>query len=93
MSGIIATDRGSVRSGIHSHHGRNDSITGSIGMQVGSAIPGVSGRVSRRGSGWGEIVDSEDTGDETQREESDKDADGKEHTGEKSAAEKDKKEC
>ncbi|EZF29366.1 hypothetical protein TMEN_3929 [Trichophyton mentagrophytes] len=78
MSGIIATDRGSVRSGIHSHHGRNDSITGSIGMQVGSAIPGASGRVSRRGSGWGEIVDSEDTGDETQREESDKDANGKE---------------
>ncbi|KAM5469756.1 hypothetical protein MauCBS54593_004310 [Microsporum audouinii] len=94
MSGIIAPDRGSVRSGIHSHHGRNDSITGSIGMQVGGTISGATGRVSRRGSGWGEIVDSEDTGDETQREESVTGdiTDGKEKMGEK-PAEKDKKEC
>ncbi|KAK2877081.1 hypothetical protein FQN49_001434 [Arthroderma sp. PD_2] len=95
MSGIIAPDRGSVRSGMHSHHGRNDSVTGSIGMQVGGTIPGPTGRVSRRGSGWGEIVDSEDTGDETQREESDTSGDitdSKEKISEK-PAEKDKKEC
>ncbi|KAF3491978.1 uncharacterized protein GIQ15_01495 [Arthroderma uncinatum] len=94
MSGIIAPDRGSVRSGMHSHHGRNDSVTGSIGMQVGGIIPGATGRVSRRGSGWGEIVDSEDTGDETQREGSDTSGDitdSKEKISDK-PAEKDKKE-
>ncbi|KAK2748753.1 hypothetical protein FQN57_000334 [Myotisia sp. PD_48] len=68
-SGVAATDRGSVRSGFQSHHGRNDSITGSIGAQVSGSLPGGTGRVSRRGSGWGEIVDSDDTGDETPREE------------------------
>lgn len=55
-----AGDAGSVKSSRHSYHGRNDSTTGSIGGvvsgQVGPVMPGVaSGRVSRRGSGWGEL--------------------------------------
>lgn len=60
-------DGGSMRSGLLSH-GRNDSITGSIG---GHASPLTSpremppqGRISRRNSGWGEVneedIDSED---------------------------------
>lgn len=67
-SGIIMpTDRGSVRSGLQSNHGRNDSVPGSVGIQVGgSSIPGATGRMSRRSSGWGEIVDSEDNEDEVQ---------------------------
>lgn len=69
-SGVLPADRGSVRSGLQPHHGRNDSINGSIGAQVaGSSITGVTGRMSRRSSGWGEIIDSEDT-DDNQHEES-----------------------
>ncbi|KAK2753908.1 hypothetical protein FQN54_007267 [Arachnomyces sp. PD_36] len=52
-------DSGSVRSGLH---GRNDSYAGSTGGGVSSPLnspaPGTistSGRVSRRGSGWGEV--------------------------------------
>lgn len=62
-----AGDGGSMRSGLLGH-GRNDSITGSIG---GHASPLTSprelppqGRISRRNSGWGEVneedIDSED---------------------------------
>lgn len=60
-------DGGSTRSGLLGH-GRNDSVTGSIG---GHASPLSSprelplpGRISRRNSGWGEVneedIDSED---------------------------------
>ena len=59
-------DGGSIRSGIPGH-GRNDSVTGSIG---GHASPLASprevpsqGKISRRNSGWGEVneedIDSE----------------------------------
>lgn len=62
-----AGDGGSTRSGLLGH-GRNDSVTGSIG---GHASPLASprelplpGRISRRNSGWGEVneedIDSED---------------------------------
>jgi hypothetical protein len=61
-----AGDGGSTRSGLLGH-GRNDSVTGSIG---GHASPLTSprelpqGRISRRNSGWGEVneedIDSED---------------------------------
>ncbi|KAL1957162.1 hypothetical protein VTO42DRAFT_6305 [Malbranchea cinnamomea] len=52
-------DRGSIRSGWLSHHTRNDSTTGATGIQ---------GRMSRRGSGWGEIPgnDDEDENENTQ---------------------------
>ncbi|KAK2803996.1 hypothetical protein FQN50_006802 [Emmonsiellopsis sp. PD_5] len=53
-------DASSVRSGFNSHHGRNDSTTGSI------AVPGAPGRVSRRGSGWGEVPSTNDSEDEAQ---------------------------
>ncbi|KAK2745932.1 hypothetical protein FQN55_006004 [Onygenales sp. PD_40] len=53
-------DTSSVRSGFNSHHGRNDSTTGSI------AVPGAPGRVSRRGSGWGEVPSANDSEDEAQ---------------------------
>lgn len=51
-------DGGSVRSGLLSH-GRNDSITGSIGghgspLASPREIP-PTGRISRRNSGWGEV--------------------------------------
>ena len=57
----IAGDGGSVRSGLISH-GRNDSITRSIGglANADSGLPSprempAPGRVSRRNSGWGEV--------------------------------------
>ena len=56
-----AGDGGSVRSGLISH-GRNDSITRSIGglANADSSLPSPrevpsQGRVSRRNSGWGEV--------------------------------------
>ncbi|MCJ1358279.1 MAG: hypothetical protein MMC33_008278 [Icmadophila ericetorum] len=59
-------DGGSVRSGLVSH-GRNDSITGSIGGMAAAGSPlaspkeaSMQGRVSRRNSEWGE-VDEEDS--------------------------------
>ncbi|KAI9815137.1 MAG: hypothetical protein M1827_002980 [Pycnora praestabilis] len=68
-------DGGSIRSGLLGH-GRNDSITGSIGGMAGPSSPlagprdagGVQGRISRRNSGWGEVseensdADKEDEG-------------------------------
>lgn len=65
-------DGGSVRSGLIGH-GRNDSITGSIGGYANAASPLASprempsqGRISRRNSGWGEVneeeIDSENEG-------------------------------
>lgn len=54
------TDGGSVRSGLVGH-GRNDSITGSIGGLATATGPLTSpreireGRISRRNSGWGEV--------------------------------------
>lgn len=59
-------DGGSVRSGLLSH-GRNDSITGSIGGLATATSPLASprelreGRMSRRNSGWGEV--NEEHGD------------------------------
>lgn len=64
-------DGGSVRSGLIGH-GRNDSITGSIGGHANAASPLASprempsqGRISRRNSGWGE-VNEEDIDSETE---------------------------
>jgi hypothetical protein len=66
-------DGGSVRSG-QVGHGRNDSITGSIGGMASAGSPLASpkempgtGRVSRRNSGWGEVDEAkdEDGDDET----------------------------
>lgn len=65
-------DGGSVRSGLIGH-GRNDSVTGSIGGHANAASPLASprempsqGRISRRNSGWGEVneedIDSEAEG-------------------------------
>ena len=78
ISGTGAGDTGSVRSGLH---GRNDSYAGStnggISSPLNSPVPGVgstSGRVSRRGSGWGEV-----TGDD----EDDDDNDGSDEKGKK----------
>lgn len=58
---VNTLDGASVRSGLVGH-GRNDSITGSIGgigaMSSPLASPrdlGLAGRVSRRSSGWGEV--------------------------------------
>lgn len=61
-------DGGSVRSGLLGH-GRNDSITGSIGGVAGGANAGspitspvptsATGRVSRGGSGWREVPGEE----------------------------------
>ena len=48
-------DRGSIRSGRLSHHVRNDSSTGTIGIQ---------GRMSRRSSGWGEIPGEDEENEE-----------------------------
>ena len=69
-------DGGSMRSGLLGH-GRNDSITGSIGGHGNTGSPLASprevpsqGRISRRNSGWGEVneedisSDEEDTGSE-----------------------------
>lgn len=55
-------DGASVRSGLVGH-GRNDSITGSIGgMASPLASPrdvGMTGRISRRSSGWGEVSEED----------------------------------
>ena len=58
-------DGASVRSGLVGH-GRNDSITGSIGgigsMSSPLASPrdlGMTGRISRRNSGWGEVSEED----------------------------------
>lgn len=63
-------DGGSVRSGLLGH-GRNDSITGSIG---GHASPLASprevqhpGRISRRNSGWGEVNEEDIDSDKEQQ--------------------------
>lgn len=53
-----AADRGSIRSGRLSHHVRNDSSTGTTGIQ---------GRMSRRSSGWGEIPTDEVDNDNENR--------------------------
>lgn len=59
-------DGASVRSGLNSHHARNDSAAASIsGGIIGSPLASpvvsqtLSGRVSRRSSGWGGIPDDE----------------------------------
>ena len=61
-----AGDGGSIRSGLVGH-GRNDSITGSIGGIASTSSPLVSprefstpGRISRRNSEWGEVGDAEE---------------------------------
>ena len=63
-----AGDGGSTRSGLLGH-GRNDSVTGSIGGHTSSPLASprelpLPGRISRRNSGWGEVneedIDSED---------------------------------
>jgi len=58
-------DGASVRSGLVGH-GRNDSITGSIGGIGGMTSPlasprdvGMTGRISRRSSGWGEVSEED----------------------------------
>ncbi|KMU88678.1 LOW QUALITY PROTEIN: hypothetical protein CIHG_06618 [Coccidioides immitis H538.4] len=61
-SGVGIADRSSIRSGLQSHHARNDSATGSIsGITANSYLPNGPGRISRRSSGWGEIPGSEDS--------------------------------
>lgn len=67
-----AGDTGSVRSGLH---GRNDSYAGSTGGGICSplASPGpgtisTSGRVSRRGSGWGEVTGDDDDDEDDEKE-------------------------
>lgn len=54
-----------MRSGLVGH-GRNDSITGSIGGIGGMTSPlasprdvGMTGRISRRSSGWGEVSEED----------------------------------
>ena len=66
-------DGGSVRSGLVSH-GRNDSITKSIGGLPNVDSPLASprevpsqGRVSRRSSGWGEVNEEDIDGDDNDR--------------------------
>ena len=66
-------DGGSVRSGLVSH-GRNDSITRSIGGLPNVDSPLASprempsqGRVSRRSSGWGEVNEEDIDGDDNER--------------------------
>ncbi len=59
-------DGGSVRSGLPGH-GRNDSITGSIGG-AGSPLASprdvtLPGRISRRSSGWGEVSEENSDAD------------------------------
>lgn len=66
-------DRGSIRSGLQSHHTRNNSATGSLTsgpLATGGSTyaPTTQGRISRRSSGWGEVPDTEDE-TETPREE------------------------
>lgn len=59
-----------MRSGLLGH-GRNDSITGSIGGLANSGSPLASprevpsqGRISRRNSGWGEVNEEDIPSDE-----------------------------
>ncbi|KAL6714848.1 hypothetical protein ACLMJK_007108 [Lecanora helva] len=66
----VAGDGGSVRSGL-AGHGRNDSITRSIGGIAGAenTLPSPrevmsQERVSRRNSGWGEVNEEEQEGKE-----------------------------
>ncbi|KAM0795082.1 hypothetical protein BDR22DRAFT_625170 [Usnea florida] len=70
-AGKNAGDGGSVRSGLVSH-GRNDSITRSIGGLASVDSPLASprevplqGRISRRNSGWGEVNEEEMDADDT----------------------------
>jgi len=63
-------DGGSMRSGLLGH-GRNDSITGSIGGFANTGNPLASprevpsqGRISRRNSGWGEVNEEDIPSDE-----------------------------
>ncbi|OJJ44794.1 hypothetical protein ASPZODRAFT_121247 [Penicilliopsis zonata CBS 506.65] len=70
-----ATDGASIKSGIYSHT-RNDSVAASVTGWISSSLPGptnnISGRVSRRSSGWGEIPGVEgDRRGEQDEEESD----------------------
>ena len=65
-----AGDGGSTRSGLLGH-GRNDSITGSIGGHGNTGSPLASprevpsqGRISRRNSGWGEVNEEDIPSDE-----------------------------
>jgi len=58
-------DGASIRSGAPSHS-RNDSTAASI-TGVSSPLALASGRVSRRGSGWGEITGDEDEEDRAER--------------------------
>ena len=66
-------DGGSMRSGLIGH-GRNDSITGSIGGIAASSplaspreIPQAQGKLSRRNSGWGEVNEEDIPSDEETR--------------------------
>ncbi|CAD6574990.1 MAG: hypothetical protein ASARMPRED_007015 [Alectoria sarmentosa] len=69
----IPGDGGSVRSGLVSH-GRNDSITKSIGGLASVDSPLASpreaplqGRISRRNSGWGEVNEEDMDADDNDR--------------------------
>lgn len=73
-------DGGSMRSGLIGH-GRNDSITGSIGGIAASSplaspreVPQAQGKLSRRNSGWGEVNEEDIPSDEETRS-----VDGKHH--------------
>ncbi|KAL8827127.1 MAG: hypothetical protein Q9191_003375 [Dirinaria sp. TL-2023a] len=75
----IGGDNGSMRSGLLGH-GRNDSITGSIGGHATTGSPlasprdvPVQGKVSRRNSGWGE-VNEEDIASDDEETDADKKA-------------------
>ena len=66
-------DGGSMRSGLIGH-GRNDSITGSIGGIAASSplaspreVPQAPGKLSRRNSGWGEVNEEDIPSDEENR--------------------------
>ena len=66
-------DGGSMRSGLLGH-GRNDSITGSIGGIAASSplaspreISQAPGKLSRRNSGWGEVNEEDIPSDEETR--------------------------
>lgn len=54
-------DAVSIRSGVHSHS-RNDSTAASIAGGITSPLA-MTGRMSRRSSGWGEITGDEDNGE------------------------------
>jgi hypothetical protein len=65
-------DTGSIRSGVHSMHTRNDSAAGSVtggtgGSALASPVVGppsaTTGRISRRSSGWGELTGDGDDED------------------------------